>query len=81
MAVQCCLPHFRTYSLRLSVLQVRRPESLDARAFGELRDMSMVLLAVVVKVFRTGVIVERDALERPPTPKDPWTLPQQMRPF
>lgn len=40
--------------------------------------MPMVLLAVVVKVFRTGVIVERDALERPPTPKDPWTLPKSI---
>jgi len=59
-------------------VQVRRPDSQDARAFGELRDLPMVLLAVVVKVFRTGVIVERDALERPPTPKDPWTLPKSI---
>jgi hypothetical protein len=53
-------------------VQVKEPESLRARAFGDLRDMPMVLLAVAVTVLRSGVIEERDLMERPPTPKDPW---------
>lgn len=60
-------------------LDVRRPHVIRASAFADLKSIPLTILALVTRVVRRDTQETRVKIDvKPPTPKEPWSLPKSI---